>query len=120
MANIRNLKSNSERTPTERKELAKKAGTKSGEARRAKKTMKDMLEYLLEKEISDTRGNKATSLEAIMSSAVKKAITGDIKACEFIRDTLGQKQTKTCSFDGEKGVCIVVGSMKDKKLLEDL
>ena len=90
MANSENLKSNSERTPKERKELARKAGIKSGEARRAKKTMKQMLDYLLGKEITNKNGEKATTLEAIMVQAIKQSLNGNIRALEFIRDTIGQ------------------------------
>lgn len=91
--NIRNknLKLNSERTPQERKELAKKAGIKSGEARRAKKTMREMLDYLLYKEITNSKGEKVTTKEEAAAALIKKAIQGDVKAFEVIRDTIGEK-----------------------------
>lgn len=41
MANEKNLKSNSERTPRERKDLAKKAGKASGVSRRRHKTLQE-------------------------------------------------------------------------------
>ena len=93
MANEQNLKSNSERTPKERKDLARKAGKKSGEARRAKKTMREMLEMLLEKQIEnpDEKGKKQTTLEAISVSLIQKALLGNVKAFEVLRDTIGQK-----------------------------
>lgn len=93
MANEQNLKSNSERTPKERKDLARKAGKKSGEARRAKKTMREMLEMLLEKQIEnpDEKGKKQTTLEAISVSLIQKALQGNVKAFEVLRDTIGQK-----------------------------
>lgn len=95
-----NLKPNSERTPKERKELARKAGIKSGEARRAKKTMKQMLDYLLEKEITNTKGEKASTLEAISVSLIKQAMSGNTKAFEVIRDTIGQKITEKLDISG--------------------
>lgn len=95
-----NLKPNSERTPKERKELARKAGIKSGEARRAKKTMKEMLDYLLEKEITNTKGEKASTLEAISVSLIKQAMSGNTKAFEVIRDTIGQKITEKLDISG--------------------
>ena len=93
MANEQNLKSNSERTPKERKDLARKAGKKSGEARRAKKTMREMLEMLLEKQIEnpDEKEKKQTTLEAISVSLIQKALQGNVKAFEVLRDTIGQK-----------------------------
>ena len=55
-----------------------------------KKTMRELLDYLLEKEITNKKGEKATTKEAILVAAIKKAIAGDMKAIEFIRDTVGE------------------------------
>lgn len=75
---------------SKQREIRSKGGKKSVENRRAKKTMREMLDYLLEKEIKTNKGDIST-LEAIMVSAVAKASKGDIRAIEFIRDTIGQK-----------------------------
>ena len=45
--NEKNLKPNSERTPKERQELARRAGIASGEARRRKKSLKEQFDLLL-------------------------------------------------------------------------
>ena len=79
-----------ELTEEEQRKLAQKGGQKSGEVRKAKKTMKQMLDYLLEKEIKTNKGDMST-LEAIMVSMIAKASKGDVRATEFIRDTIGQK-----------------------------
>lgn len=55
-----------------------------------RKTMKATLDYLLEKEITNSKGEKATTKEAIMTATIKKALHGDIKAIQFIRDTIGE------------------------------
>lgn len=55
------------------------------------KTFRDMLEILLEKEITNKAGEKATTQEAISISLIKKAMSGDVRAFEVIRDTIGQK-----------------------------
>ena len=52
--------------------------------------MREMLDYLLEKEIKTNKGDM-TTLEAIMVSMIAKASKGDVRATEFIRDTIGQK-----------------------------
>ena len=90
------------RVPTsdEAREIGKKGGIKSGEARRAKKTMREMLDYLLEKEIKTNKGDM-TTLEAIMVSMIAKASKGDVRATEFIRDTIGQKPTEKTEIIGE-------------------
>ena len=66
MSNTNNLKPNSERTPQERQELARKAGQKSGQARREKKALKEELILLL----SQGRTQEKISL-AIIEEALK-------------------------------------------------
>lgn len=75
---------------SEQRAIRSKGGIASGEARKAKKTMKQMLDYLLEKDIKTNKGDMST-LEAIMVSMIAKASKGDVRATEFIRDTIGQK-----------------------------
>lgn len=79
-----------ELTEEEQRKIAQKGGQKSGKVRKAKKTMRQMLDYLLEKEIKTNKGDM-TTLEAIMVSMIAKASKGDVRATEFIRDTIGQK-----------------------------
>jgi hypothetical protein len=39
----------------------------------------------------DKKGNKASGAEALASTLFKKALAGDLKAFELVRDTAGQK-----------------------------
>ena len=96
MANESNLKSNSERTPSERRENAKKAGIKSGEVRREKKLLKDLLEESLSKETKS--GNYYVDITV---SLIKQAKKGNVRAYEMIRDTLGQKPNDKVEISGE-------------------
>lgn len=82
-------------TSTEARENGRKGGIASGKKRREMKTMKAMLDYLLEKKISSKDGKKATTLEAMMSAVIAKAIKGDVKAAQFVRDTIGEVPTQT-------------------------
>lgn len=92
MANNENLRPfDSNQSREEAKKNGRKGGKKSGEVRRQKKTMREMLDYLLSKELTNKQGEKATTLEAVMVATIKKALTGDTRAAEFIRDTLGEK-----------------------------
>ena len=69
----------------------RKGGIASGKAKREKKTMKEMLDYLLEKEVvNKSTGEKVSTLEAMMSAVVRKAIGGHVESCKFIRSTIGQ------------------------------
>ena len=88
MANEQNLK-----TPTssEARENGKKGGIASGEARRRKKLLRECLEELLEKDITDRSGNTMTGAEAMAVKVFQQALKGDLKAFEIVRDTAGQK-----------------------------
>ncbi len=88
-------------------------------ASKERKTMKAMLDYLLEKEITNNKGKKATTLEALMIACVKKAMTGDIKANEFIRDTIGQKPTDKQEIT-QREIKIEVANEEDKGIIEEL
>lgn len=69
------------------------SGKAKSEGKLKKKTFRDMLEFLLEKEITNKAGEKATTQEAISVSLIKKAMSGDVRAFEVIRDTIGEKPT---------------------------
>lgn len=119
MANEENL--NPIRTEKEARELGKLGGIASGEARRNKKTMKAMLDYLLEKEIENSRtGEKVTYREAILTSAIKKAIKGDIKASQFIRDTAGEMPATKTEVTGKDGMPLIQKVFVSEKELQEI
>lgn len=72
-------------------EEAKKGGIASGEARRRKRDIRLALEALLEKDITDKNGNTMSTAEAIAIKQIEKALKGDTKAFEVVRDSAGQK-----------------------------
>lgn len=80
--NESNLRPFNELTEEEQRELARKGGIASGEARRRKKTLKEELIALLE-----TNNNN----EKISIAILNKALNGDIQAFTTIRDTIGEK-----------------------------
>ena len=45
----------------------------------------------MEQEITDKKGNVKTGTEAMALAVFQKALKGDIKAFEVVRDTVGQK-----------------------------
>lgn len=88
MANEQNLR------PAEYKlsvEEAKKGGKASAEARRKKRDLRLALEMLLEKDFKDKNGKTITGTEAITAKLFEKAMKGDVRAFETLRDTVGQK-----------------------------
>ena len=82
MANEQNLKPQNTRTKSEQREIARKGGIASGKKRREQKTLKEELLLLLA--TGDTQKNISLAL-------IQKALNGDTKAFEVIRDTTGQK-----------------------------
>lgn len=95
------------------------------EGKLKKKTMREVLDILMEKQLTNAKGEKATTLEAMMTACIKKALTGDIKANEFIRDTLGQKPTQEINLNGQiQKVFITPEQQKEaeahiKKMIEE-
>ena len=87
MANEQNLIPNSERTPSELREMARNGGLASGEARRKRKTLKEELLLIL----SDGDIQEKISLELI-NEAINGNNAGSVtKAFEVIRDTIGER-----------------------------
>ncbi len=89
--NEQNLIPNNQRSPTEVRENGAKGGKASGEARRAKRDLRKALESLLEKEFKGKGGETLSGAEAIALKQMEKALKGDTRAFEVIRDTAGQK-----------------------------
>lgn len=86
-----NLIPTTKRSKSEVRKNAAKGGRKSGEVRRQKKLLKDCLDELLQREWENRQGEKMSGSEAISVAVFKKALAGDIKAYEVVRDTAGQK-----------------------------
>lgn len=98
LANEENLIKNSERTPSERREIAKKAGIASGKARRKKAEFKKALEIVLSSQVQnqqlaemlESMGYDNTNEMAIALMTVQKAMKGDLRAVELIARTGNQ------------------------------
>lgn len=84
------------------REMGRKGAIKSAEVRREKKKMKDALKSLLKLPIKN--GSLKDELKelgfedeemnnqlALLVAAYNRGLLGDIKAIEFIRDTIGEK-----------------------------
>ena len=99
MANYENIKdANDNRTPNERRELARRAGEASGEARRKKANFRKTLNLLLSAKIEneeltpflESLGIDSTLESAINMAMIKKALKGDVKAYEAVARFAGQ------------------------------
>lgn len=94
-----------ERTTGEQQKIARKGGIASGKARREKKLMRETLDIILSmpmkngknadvesiRSFAALKGKNISVQEAILIAQVQKAMKGDTKAAEYVRDTIGQK-----------------------------
>lgn len=105
MAGRKNLIKAEDLTSDELRERARAGGIASGKARREKKAMRETLDILLSMPMKDgtaadvesiqsfasIKGKNISVQEAILIAQVQKAMKGDTKAAEYVRDTIGQK-----------------------------
>lgn len=96
-------------------ENGRKGGLASAKAKREKKALRETLEQLLAmpmkggkstdidkiKSIAGLKGKNITMQEAIMLSMLQKAVKGDVRASEYIRDTIGQKPVNQLNMNAE-------------------
>ena len=106
MANEKNLKpiKKGELSKEEAKKRGSKGGKRSGEVRRERKTMKEMLDYLLQQDITNKQGETKNTLEVMMTAQIKEAIKGNTKAAQFVRDTIGEMPTQKVELDSSEVV----------------
>lgn len=111
MANDQNLKKfGSER---DARESGRKGGIKSGENRRKKRAMKNAAKLLLDMPISHENisdqlramgfaDEDLTNQMAVMVSVFKEAMSGNIRAAEFLRDTAGENVSENRDYSLRK------------------
>ncbi len=92
--NDENLIRNEERTPSERRELASKAGRASGAARRKKRDLKGVIKMLLDGEITNKKGETATRREVMAISLIDNAMRGNVKAAKLVAELAGEVPDK--------------------------
>ena len=86
-----------ERTAEEQREIARAGGIASGEARRRKRTLKEIAEMLADEHITmrqpDGTTKDMTYDVALIQTMYRNAITkGDTQAAKFLANILGEEQ----------------------------
>ena len=103
-------------TVEEAREKGRKGGQKSAESRRKKRAMAETMEIILKMPLqdgmvddiesvtsnADIEKRNVTVQDAIIAAQAKKAMKGDTRAAEFIRDLIGAKVqvAETSPLDG--------------------
>lgn len=97
----------------EARKKGRKGGIKSGKVRKERKAMKETAEMILGLTLKDgtvtdlediqsmaaASGKNITVQDAIILKQAQKALKGDIRAAEFIRDTSGNRPTNEQRMD---------------------
>lgn len=110
MANEQNLRPPF--TPKEAREYGRKGAAASARVRRQKRDMRETFRDLLDMPLKEGDLDEVTALaganrknvtvgEAIALIMANKAIKGDVKAAEFVRDTSGQRPTSSVQVTAE-------------------
>ena len=104
MAGTANLVPQSERTKSEQKRIATLGGKASGEARRKKRTMREIAEMVATMELKDPKMLAAlhaagfkdpiTNDDAAFFGLIRKAQTGDPSAMKLLAEMRGQYSTR--------------------------
>ena len=109
----------------------KKGGEASGKARRKKKQMKDMFEYILQLDVTDEKlrkqmeemgiADEQMTINALTCYAmVRKAVEGDTKAAEFIATMTGQKPQEKFKVEGTVDRPITIPKALQNATMEEL
>ena len=122
MAGYENIRdANEKRTPEERRELAKKAGKASGQARRRKADFRKTLNLLLTAEIDneewkpvlESLGVECTLESALLMAQIKMALAGDTKAAKFVAKYSGESARAEEDLENKKADTELIKARKE-------
>lgn len=111
MAGYENIMdANNKRTPSERRELARKAGKASGRVRRRKAALRDTMNRCLTMQahvegLSDVLiadGGESTYEEIITMAMINQAMLGDVKAYNAIMKVVGQTDKSDADLEEQR------------------
>ena len=74
-------------------EIARQGAIASTAVRREKRTMREIAEIILSKDVTTSDG-VVTGKYAVLAKVIDKALKGDLQAATFIRDTIGENPTE--------------------------
>lgn len=116
MAGKDNLISLASRTTEAKREIGIKGAMKSNEVQREKRKMKEVLEMILARKCAGFED----TMEAICFKQVEKALEGDNKSFELVRDTTGNKPIDQSEINGNLGIKKVFVTKDDQKKTDDI
>lgn len=122
--NDHNLIPTTKLTETERRELARKGGIASGEARRRRKQLREDLLVMLDEEVEfktkDGQTVKATVQAGVARKLIKQASEGNIKAIELMAKLTGEFENRVKLEGAVEQVQVVVQDSATAEALQEI
>lgn len=106
------------KTGKQQVDIARQGGIASGIAKREKRTMREIAEIILSKDVITSDG-VVTGKYAVLAKVIDKALKGDLQAATFIRDTIGEKPTDKQEITGSLGVKKVFVTKEEQAEVEE-
>lgn len=106
------------KTGKQQVDIARQGGIASGIAKKEKRTMREIAEIILSKDVMTSDG-VVTGKYAMLAEVIKKALKGDLQAATFIRDTIGEKPTDKQEITGSLGVKKVFVTKEEQAEVEE-
>lgn len=106
------------KTGKQQVDIARQGGIASGIAKREKRTMREIAEIILSKDVMTSDG-VVTGKYAVLAKVIDKALKGDLQAATFIRDTIGEKPTDKQEITGNLGVKKVFVTKEEQAEVEE-
>lgn len=99
-------------------EIARQGAIASTAVRREKRTMREIAEIILSKDVMTSDG-VVTGKYAVLAKVIDKALKGDLQAVTFIRDTIGEKPSDKQEITGNLGIKKVFVTKEDQAEVEE-
>lgn len=106
------------KTGKQQVEIARQGGIASGIAKREKRTMREIAEIILSKDVVTSDG-VVTGKYAVLAEVIKKALKGNLQAATFIRDTIGEKPMDEQKITGSLGIKKVFVTKEEQAEVEE-
>ena len=117
--NEQNLKPFTQMTESEQRRIASMGGKASGEARRRRKLMREVMQDCLDETITLKNGDEITARYALAKKHLQKGIAGDVKSAKLVVDWSGEAPTRN-EFTGEDGAPLRITIENIDKLYDEL
>ena len=102
----------------EQAEIARQGAIASTAVRREKRTMREIAEIILSKNVTTSDG-VVTRKYAVLAKAIDEAIKGNLQAAAFVRDTIGEKPTDKQEITGSLGIKKVFITKEEQAEVEE-